>query len=67
MVRENIDLDVSYDYHGNINDDLNGYFGFKVSENLDDEDTYSLKEGMNEQSENYFTTKGCQTRVLPTL
>lgn len=33
---------------------LNENFGFGVSEKLDDDDTYSRKEGTNDQSENGF-------------
>lgn len=38
-----MELDNTYNYHGGINDKLNENFGFR---NLDDEDTYSLKERM---------------------
>lgn len=43
-----------YDCQDNIHNVMNEKFGFGVSENLEYEDTHSLKTGMNEQVEIYF-------------
>lgn len=45
---------IMYDYHDNMNDMLNENIGFEVSENFDDNDTYSKSEGMNGHAEKYF-------------
>lgn len=54
LARENIELDVSYDYHDEIHNMLNEKFGSRVLENVNDENTNQWRERMNEQTENYF-------------
>lgn len=52
--RGNIALHGCYDYHEDIHEMSKENFGFGILENLDDDDTYSAKEGMKEHAEIFF-------------
>lgn len=54
LERETIALDGSYNYHDDIHDIVNGSDGFKVSENLNDDNTCLRKEEMHKQVKYYF-------------
>lgn len=62
--RESIAWDGAKVYHDNINHMLKENFGFQVSESVDDENTFSEKEGKYKQAQN---TKDSRTRILTKL